>query len=440
MTKYDIAIIGSGPGGYVAALYAAGCGKKVLIVEKDRLGGVCLNWGCIPTKTLLASAKTLNTIKRSKEFGIEVGSYNINLPEIRKRKDNVINTLKNGIETLFKTKNIDLKKGHGRIAGKGIIEVDNEKFEAENIIIATGSRPAELPDFKFDNKRVLMSASILDLDTLPKKLLIIGGGVNGCEYAYLYQSLGVQVTIVEMLDRLLPTMDRELGKKMEMILKKLGVDVRVKTKLTSIPKEYDKVTVCVGRKLNSEDIGLEKLNIKTDKGRIIVDKAMKTSAPNVYAIGDVTGGYLLAHVASHEGIVACDNIMGNESNMNYESVPLCIYTDPQIASVGLTDKEAIEDGFSAKVAKIPLRAIGKAHALGEKEGFIKIVYCQKRGRVLGVHMIGPEAAEIIHEAVVLVKTKAKVKDITETIHAHPTLSEALQEAAFIADKRPIHSI
>jgi dihydrolipoamide dehydrogenase len=440
MSKYDIVIIGAGPGGYVSALYAANLGKKILIIEKDQLGGVCLNWGCIPTKTLIASAQTTKTIKRSKEFGIEVPAYSINYKEIKKRKDDVVTMLKKGIESLFKSKKIELKKGHGRLVDKGIVEVGGERIESTDIIIATGSRPAELPDLKFDKERVLSSADILDVEALPKKLLIIGGGVNGCEYAYTFRHFGVDVTIVELLDRLLPTMDRELGKNMEMILKKSGVKVLTKTKLTEVPPEYDRAVVCVGRRFNTEDLGLEKLNIKTERGRIVVDESLKTNVPGIYAIGDAIGGYLLAHVASHEGIVACDNIAGKETRMEYKSVPLCIYTEPQIATVGLTEQEARDSKLDVKVTKSPFRAIGKAHAIGEKDGFVKIIGDSKSGEVLGIQMVGHQVTEMIAEAAMAVKNKLKAQEICELIHAHPTLSEAFMEAAFSFRGTPIHSI
>lgn len=440
MTKQDIVIIGSGPGGYVAALYAAGQGKKVTVIEKGEIGGICLNWGCIPTKTLIRSAEIIDIAKRSKEFGIEIPSFNINYTTIKKRKDDVIATLKKGIESLFKSKKVELIKGRGRLAGKGVVDVNGTSIETENIIIATGTRPAELPAFKFDNNRILSSADMLDLEELPKSLIIIGGGVNGCEYAYTYNHFGVKVALVEMMDRLLPTSDRELGKNMEMILKKAGVKVMTRTKLDTIPDEYEKAVICVGRKYNTEDIGLEEAGLKTDKGKIVVDDKMSTNIPGIYAIGDAVGGYLLAHVASHEGIVACNNIMGQESAMDYGSVPLCIYTNPQMSMTGMTQDEAKEKGYEVKVVKFPFRGIGKSHAIGQKDGFVKIIGDEKTGTVLGVQMIGHQVTELIAEASLAVKKKMKVEDISEMIHAHPTLSEGLMEAAFSFTGKAIHSL
>ena len=440
MNKYDITIIGAGPGGYVAALYAAGLGKKVLVIEKDQIGGVCLNRGCIPTKTLIASVEALKSAKRAKEFGIEIPSYSIDYKAIKSRKDNVVAMLKKGIESLFNAKNVTLKIGHGRLVDKGVVEVGGERIESKDVIIATGSRPAEIPTFKFDKNKILSSADILELESLPKSLLIVGGGVNGCEYAYTFRNLGVEVGIVEMMDRLLPTMDRELGKNMEMILKKAGVKVMPKTRLDSLPAEYEKAVICVGRRYNTEDLGLENLDIKTEKGRIVVDEHLKTGVPGIYAIGDAIGGYLLAHVASHEGIIACDNILGKDPRMDYGSVPLCIYTEPQIATVGLSEEEAKKEGREIKISKIPFRAIGKAHAIGEKDGFIKIIGDKDKGEVLGVQMVGHQVTEMIHEAAMAVKNRMAVKDICELVHAHPTLSEAFMEAAFSFEGRGIHTI
>lgn len=440
MSKFDITIIGAGPGGYVAALYAAALGKKVLVIEKEKLGGVCLNSGCIPTKTLIASVKYLKAAKNGPLFGIEIGSYAADYGRIKTRKDEVVAALTKGIESLFKAKRIELKRGFGRILERGIVEVNGERIESQDIIIATGTSPAGLEGFKFDRVNVLSSADMLGIERLPEKLLVVGGGVNGCEYAYIYASLGVKVTVVEMMDRLLPTMDRELGKGMEMLLKGLGVMVMTKTKLEKPAVEYDKTVICIGRKYNTEGLGLEKAGIKKERERIAVDERLRTSAQNIYAVGDVKGGYLLAHVASHEGIVACDNIIGKDRKMDYDSVPLCVYTDPEIASVGLTEEEARRNGINAKTARFPFRGIGKPHIINEKEGFIKIVGNETSGETLGIQMLGPGASDLIGEAAIIVRNKMKIKDICSLIHAHPTLSEVFTEAAFIYNKTPLHSI
>jgi len=439
MNKYDIIIIGAGPGGYVAALYAAGFGKKVLVIEKGRLGGVCLNCGCIPTKTLLESVKVLNYAKHAKDFGIDIPSCDANYLNIKRRKDEVVNRLRSGIESLFKAKKIELKIGSGRLVDRNVVEVNGERFEAGFIIIATGTNPMQIPNFKFNNK-ILSSASVLNLEALPKKMLIIGGGVNGCEYAYTYSSLGVDVTIVELMDRLLPTMDKELSKNMQVILKKKGVKIMTKTRLDKPSDVYEKTVVCVGRKYNTEGIGLKEIDLKTEKGAILVDKNMKTNIPCVYAIGDVTGGYLLAHVASHEGIIAAENILGRKTEMDYRSVPICIYTDPQIASVGLSEQEAQKKGHSVRVSKLPFRVIGKAQVMNDTEGFVKILGDEKNNEVLGIQIVGSQAGDLIAEAHMMVRNRMRVKEIKELIHAHPTLSEAFTEAAFLFEKTPLHTI
>lgn len=440
MSKCDITIIGSGPGGYVAALYAAGLGKRVVVIEKDKVGGVCLNCGCIPTKAIIASVNALRAARSAPVFGIEIGSYRADYSRIRSRKDEVVAALTKGIESLFKAKKIELKRGFGRIIDRGVVEVNGERIESQDIIIAAGTSPAELAGFKFDKLRVLSSADMLEIERLPGKLLIVGGGVNGCEYAYIYASLGVKVTVVEMMDRLLPAMDRELGKEMEILLKGLGVTIMTKTKLDKTSAEYDKTVICIGRKYNTEGLGLEKAGIKKEKNRISVDETLRTSAQNIYAVGDVKGGYLLAHVASHEGIVACDNIAGRARKMDYDAIPLCVYTDPEMASVGLTEEEARQKEITVKTAKFPFRGIGKPHITNEKEGFIKIVGEAESGETLGIQMLGSGAALLAGEAGVIVRNKMKIEDICGLIHAHPTLSEVFTEAAFVYNKTPLHSI
>jgi len=440
MNRYDITILGAGPGGYVAALYAAGLGKKVLLIERERLGGVCLNCGCIPTKTLIASVKTLKSVIRSKEFGIDVSGHSLNYTAVKKRKDGVVETLTKGVGSLLRLKKIDVKNGPGRIIDRGVVEAAGERFESKDIIIATGTRPLELPSFKFDGVRVLSSADMLNLERLPKRLFIVGGGVNGCEYAYIYASFGVDVTIVEMLDRLLPAMDRELGKNMEMLLKRLNVKIMTKTTLEVIPPEYDKAVICAGRRANTEKIGLEKIGVKTDRGNISVDASLKSNVPGIYAIGDVIGGYLLAHVASHEGIIACENILGRPRKIDYASVPSCVYTDPEISSVGLTQDEAKEKNYQVKTVKFHFKNLGKSHAMGEREGFIKIIGDEKTDEILGIQMVGPQAADLIAEAAITVKNRMKVKEVCALMHAHPSLSEAFMEAACLFEGRPIHAI
>lgn len=424
--KYDIAILGSGPGGYVAALYAAACGKKVVLIEKDLIGGVCLNRGCIPTKTLMSSVR-----------GKEKGDYEA----IKMRKDQVVNRLRSGIESLLKARTVSIKRGTGKLIDKGVIDVNGERVEAKAVIIATGSRPAELAGFKPDGSLITTSAGMLVLPKIPNKLLIIGGGYIGCEFGYLYNALGSEVTIVEMTDRLLPPMDRELSKNMELILKKKKVKILTNTKANeSMKGAFDKILVSIGRKSNIENIGLEKIGIKVKNNCILTDEYFKTNVTNTYAIGDVTGGKMLAHVASHEGICAVDNILGKRRRIDQNAVPACIYTEPQLTSVGLTKEEAEKKGLKVKVVKFPFSACGKAHAIGATEGFVKMVGDEVNGTILGVHMVGPGVTDLVAEATMMVKLKMKASLVTEVIHAHPTLSEALMEAAFALTGKPIHTL
>jgi len=427
MAKTDIAILGGGPGGYVAAIYAAGRGKKVTLIEKDSIGGVCLNKGCIPTKILINSLKC-------KEKAV--------LSDMVSRKDEVVNKLRNGVEGLLKARSVDIKNGSGSFVDGKIIEVGQERLEAESIIIATGAHPAELGPFKFDGQKIVSSDSLLSLKKVPEKLLVIGGGFIGCEFAYLYASLGAQVTIIEMMPRLLPEMDGELSENMEIFFKKKGINVLTKTKADGSMKEmFDTILVSVGRKPNTPGLGLEKIDVKTKAdGWILAGENLKTDSPNVYAIGDVLGTNMLAHVASHEGIKACDNIMGGNENMDYSAVPLCVYTEPQVASVGMTKEKAEASGYEVGTSRFPFSALGKAHAIEKTEGFVKMVEDKKTGAILGVHMIGAGVTELAAEAALAVRLKLKASDLTETMHAHPTLSESLMEAAFGLTGKPIHTL
>ncbi|NQT45976.1 MAG: dihydrolipoyl dehydrogenase [Candidatus Omnitrophica bacterium] len=424
--SYDIAILGGGPGGYVAALYGAQCEQKVCLIEGSELGGTCLNRGCIPTKSILSSTE-INTNK--------------DLKGLIEDKDKIVATLRGGIASLLKARKVDLVQGFGKIKSPGVITVDSKTINAKSIIIATGSSPVELPNLLFDHKKILSSDDLLVLTKRPESLLIVGGGVIGCEFATIFNRLGTKVTIVEMMDHILPGLDKELAQRLTSNLKRRGIVVKTGTKVNSLEDfPAESVLVCVGRRPNSKGIGLDALSIKTERGKILVDDRLRTSAKGVYAIGDVIGGYLLAHVASHEGLVAVDNIIGKDKRIDYKAVPNCIYTDPEIATVGIGEDEAKKSGVSIKSAKFPYMGIGKAHAIGKTEGFFKIIASADTDKVLGVEIMGAHATDLIAEAALAVKLGATVEDLKETIHAHPTLAEGLMEAAHKLHGKPIHGV
>ncbi|MCD5390261.1 dihydrolipoyl dehydrogenase [candidate division NPL-UPA2 bacterium] len=458
-----IVVIGAGPGGYVAAIRAAQLGSEVMVIEKSELGGTCLNVGCIPTKALLASAELLSTINNASKFGITVGEVSPKLPEMMARKEKIVAGLRKGIEYLFKSRKIALLKGVGKILEPGKVEVvkgDGSKDEvsADRIIIATGSGPARPKIFPFDGEKVITSDEALSLKEVPESLLIVGAGAIGVEFACIFASLGTKVTVVEMLAQSIPTEDSEIARELEKSLKRRGIKIYTGTKIEKVeatgsagtPKlkvesrlssgekiEVEKVLVAVGRKLNSE--GLEEIGLRLDGGRVMANEKMETNIPNIYAIGDVAGGLLLAHKASAEGIVAAENASGHNSAMDYRVVPTCIFTSPEVASVGLTEKKAEEAGHKLKVGKFPFRALGKAHAIGEVDGLIKIIADASSDEILGVHIVGPHATDLIAEAALAMKTEVTAEELGSTIHAHPTLAEGLMEAAHAVHAVAIHS-
>ena len=457
-----IIIIGAGPGGYVAAIRAAQLGSEVMVIEKKELGGTCLNVGCIPTKALLASAELLSAINNASKFGITVGEVSPKLPEMMARKEKIVAGLRKGIEYLFKSKQITLVKGVGKILEPGKVEVvkgDGSKDEvsADRIIIATGSGPARPKIFPFDGEKVITSDEALSLKEVPESLLIVGAGAIGVEFACIFASLGTKVTVVEMLAQSIPTEDGEIARELEKCLRRRGIKIYTGTKIEKVeatgsagtPKskvestlssgekiEVEKVLVAVGRKLNSE--GLEEIGLRLDGGRVMANEKMETNIPNIYAIGDVAGGLLLAHKASAEGIVAAENASGHNSAMDYRVVPTCIFTSPEVASVGLTEKKAEEAGHKLKVGKFPFRALGKAHAMGEVDGLIKIIADASSDEILGVHIVGPHATDLIAEAALAMKTEVTAEELGSTIHAHPTLAEGLMEAAHAVHAMAIH--
>ena len=451
---YDLAIIGSGPGGYVGALYASSHKLNVCVIEKDLLGGTCLNRGCIPTKSLLNCASLLSNLKSAGDYGIEIPAYSLNFEKAVGRKDEVVSRLRSGIETLFRARHIDLVRGKAGILDPHTISVEGAgNIQAKHIIIASGSSPAELPGIKIDEQKVLSSDGILELKSVPRSLVIIGGGVIGCEFASLFNSFGTKVTIVEFLDKLIAGQSREASKKLEILFKKRGADIFTSAKAESIAAkdalkiaisgrgeiEAEKVLVAVGRRPNTEDLGIEKIGIHTEKGRINVDGHLRTNIRNIYAIGDCINGPLLAHKASYDGILACDNILGNAREADYSNIPSCIWTEPEIASIGLSEEDAKARCKDAKVAKFPYLGSGKAYIEGKTEGFVKIIG-DARGDILGVEIFGKGACDLIGEAVLARTTGVNIKDWAHVVHGHPTLSEMLQEAAHIFCGAPIHGI
>jgi len=464
---YDVVVIGSGPGGYVAAIRASQLGFKTAVIEKESLGGICLNWGCIPTKALLKSAQVLEDIKHAKDFGIEAsGKPDFNA--VIKRSRGVADKMSKGVQYLMKKNKIDVIMGTGKVKAKAKVEViasdgSNKTVEAKHIIIATGGRSRELPSLKQDGKKIIGYREAMNLPSQPKSMIVVGSGAIGVEFGYFYNSLGTQVTIVEFLDRVVPVEDEEISKELDKNFKKAGIEIMTSSEVTSVDTsgngvkahvktkegektlEADILLSAVGVAANIEGIGLEELGIKTDKGRILVDKYYQTNVPGIYAIGDCTPGQALAHVASKEGIICVENIGYNEKKFNhrpegldYNNVPGCTYCYPEIASVGYTEKQAKEAGYEIKVGKFPLSASGKASAAGHGEGFIKVIFDAKYGEWLGTHMIGYNVTEMIAETVTARKLETTYHEVLNSIHPHPTISESVKDAIEVAYGEAIH--
>ncbi|MGI9950954.1 dihydrolipoyl dehydrogenase [Moorellaceae bacterium AZ2] len=458
--SYKIAVIGAGPGGYVAAIRAAQLGARVAVVEQGPLGGTCLNVGCIPTKALLAGASLVQGIKRASQFGIEVQGYTIDYGRLTARKDAVVKQLNQGIAFLFKKNKIDLFRGKAYLKGARRIAVtaDNgevQEIEAENIIVATGSQPALLPALGYNGRSVVTSTEALAWNTLPESLLIIGGGVIGCEFATLFSTLGVKIIVVEAMPTILPMIDAEIGRRYQTLLKRAGVEIKTDAQVTGVEEEEGRVKVklatgeefsvarvliSIGRKFNTSGLGLEEVGVELGpKGEIVVDEYLRTNVEGIYAVGDVTNKVQLAHVASAQGIAAVQTIMGQPTKVNYDAVPSCIFTSPEIATVGLTAEEAEKRGFKVKVGKFSFQASGKALAAGETEGIVKMVAEAESDRLLGVHIMGPHATELIAEGTLAVSRGIKACELATCIHAHPTLAETLMEAAEAVHGMSIHS-
>lgn len=456
--NYDVIVIGGGPGGYVAAIKAAQLGAKVAVVEDGNLGGVCLNWGCIPTKALIRTAKLFTDIKRSEEFGIlgiDEKDIFVDWNKLIDRKNSVVERLVTGINSLFKKHKIDLYDGWATVKNKNEVEVNGETITGKNLILATGAREYMPPisglEETLKTGKILNSKAAFELEKIPEELVVIGGGVIAVEFATIFNAIGSKVTLIQRSKQILSSTEKEMGKTLQRQLKKDGINVITGTSLKSITEEEiviehkkkektftgDKYLVSLGLKANLS--GLESLDLELDEKEFVkTDDCLKTNIDGVYAIGDLNGKHALAHVASAEGIVAAENIMGKDTTMNYDIVPACIYTFPELASVGMTDEEAKENGYDVNVSKFPLSANGKALAEGETVGFAKIISDNKDGKVLGVHIMAGHATDMISEAIIAMQLGAKVDNIAKAIHPHPTTSEIVMEAAFAAVNQPIH--
>ncbi len=462
MANYDLIVIGSGPGGYVAAIRASQLGMKVGVVEKAELGGICLNWGCIPTKALLKSANVFEYIQHAADYGIQVKESSPDMTAMIKRSRDVAAVMSKGVQFLFKKNKIDHIAGHGKLKKGNKVEVTDAAgkktdYDARHIILATGGRSHELPSMPIDGKKIIGYREALVLPVKPKKMLVVGSGAIGVEFAYFYNTIGVEVTIVEFLPRVVPVEDEEVSKQLERSFKKAGMTIYTSSEVTSVDTkgkgcvatvktptgeikiETDIVLSAVGVATNIENLGLEETGVKTEKGKVLVDDFYKTNVPNVYAIGDITKGQALAHVASAEGIICVEKIAGHHPQpLDYNNIPGCTYCSPEIASVGYTEEAAKKAGYQLKVGKFPFSASGKAKAAGASDGFVKLIFDAKYGELLGAHLIGANVTEMIAEVVAARKLETTGHEIIKTVHPHPTMSEAIMEAAAAAYGEVIH--
>ena len=459
--QFDVVILGSGPGGYVAAIRAAQLGLKTAVVERDKIGGICLNWGCIPTKALLKSAEVYHHAKNAGEFGINYSDVSFDFPKIIKRSRDVALRNSKGVEYLFKKNKVELISGFGKIIAKDKIEVSKdgkpiETIQSKHIIIATGARPRMLPNVKFDGKRIITSTEAMVPSQLPSSMVIIGAGAIGVEFAYFYNAFGTKVTLIEMMPNILPIEDREISKLLESNFKKSGIDILTEAKVENVSAGSelkiavsmkdggkkivaDVVLVAVGVQGNVENIGLETVGVTVERGWLKVDDFGRTNIEGIYAIGDVAGPPWLAHVASREGIVCVEKIAGeNPQPIDWDNIPGCTYCQPQVASIGLTEEKAVEQGYKIKIGRFPFTASGKARAIGETDGLVKLIFDEKYDELLGAHILGADATEMIAELGLAKALDATSTAIGNTIHAHPTLSEAVMEAAENALGHAIH--
>ena len=462
MSHFDVIVLGSGPGGYVTAIRASQLGFKTAIVEKENLGGVCLNWGCIPTKALIKSAQVFEYLQHAEDYGLKAAGVDKDFDAVVKRSRNVAGTMSKGVQFLLKKNKIEVINGHGKVLpGKKIAVTDaNEKaveYTANNIIIATGARSRELPSLPQDGKKIIGYRQAMTLDKQPEKLIVVGSGAIGIEFAYFYNAMGTDVTVVEYLPNIVPVEDKDISIQLEKSFKKAGVKVMTSSEVTKVDTtgkgvivtvktakgeeilEADMVLSAVGIKTNIENIGLEDIGIATDRDKVLVNDFYQTNIPGYYAIGDITAGPALAHVASAEGILCVEKLAGMEVHpLDYGNIPGCTYSSPEIASVGLTEQQAIDKGLDIKVGKFPFTASGKAVASGTPEGFVKVIFDAKYGEWLGCHMIGAGVTDMIAEAVVARKLETTAHEILKTIHPHPTMSEAVMEAVAAAYDEVIH--
>lgn len=460
---YDVLVIGSGPGGYVAAIRASQLGMKAAVIEKENVGGICLNWGCIPTKSLLKSAQAYEYAVHAADYGVTIdGEVKADFSAMVKRSRGVADNMSKGVQFLFKKNKIEAISGFGKLTDKNTVEVTDDSgkkktYKAKHIILATGARSRELPNLKIDGEKIIGYRKAMTLEKQPKSMVVVGSGAIGSEFAYFYQSIGTDVTLVEFMPTLVPNEDEEVAKQLERSFKKMKMKVMtgstvekvdtsgkkckvtIKTKKGEETIEADIVLSAVGITPNTENIGLEEMGVKTEKGRVKVDEFYRTNVEGVYAIGDILEGPALAHVASAEGIVCVEKIAGkNPDPIDYNNIPGCTYTNPEVSSVGLTEAKAKEAGYEIKVGKFPYSASGKASAAGQKDGFVKLIFDARYGELLGAHMIGGNVTEMIAEMVVAKKLEITGHELIKAIHPHPTMSEAVMEAAAAAYDEVIH--
>ena len=459
----DVVVIGSGPGGYVASIRAAQLGARVVCIEKSasEWGGVCLNWGCIPTKTLIASVERLQDVREASKMGVLTGEVTYDFAKITERKDKVVSTLRGGVEALLKSNHVRKVLGTARITSPNAVEVTaegggKETISTANILIATGSRPVTPPIPGLEGEGVWTSNEAVRTTTVPKSMVLIGAGAVGLEFGYVFNGLGTKCTVVEMMPEVLPLADAEIGAELRKALKKQGIAFHVGAKVSKVERrngllavtvatekgdesiECEVVLVGAGRRPNVEDLGLEAVGVALTKSGITVNEQMRTNVPSIYALGDVTGKMALAHVASHQGIVAAENAMGHDARMDYRCVPSPVFTEPEVGTVGLSEAQAREAGHDVIVGKFPFRPLGKSMAMNKQDGLVKVVAERKYGEVLGVHIVGPHASDLVHEAVAAMKLEATVDELMTMIHAHPTLAEAILEASLDVKGEAIH--